>query len=66
MTFFAETDELITAKIAMLRKLKMLHHIGQHLETTHLETTSNKLYNKVVSQFVAGDVQESFGGYLAD
>ena len=45
--------------------------VGNHVctyicKTTHGKTIRAKLYNKVVSNFEAGEVLETFGGHLAD
>ena len=40
-------------------------HVCTFVQTRNGSTTSTKFYNKVVSQFEAGDVQESFGDHLA-
>ena len=43
----------------------MGNHVCTFVQTRNGRTTSTKFYNKVVSQFEAGDVQETFGGHLA-
>ena len=41
------------------------NHVCTLVQTRNKRTTSTKFYNKVVSQFEAGDVRETFGGHLA-
>ena len=41
------------------------NHVCTFIQTRNGCTASTKLYNKVVCQFEAGEVRESFGGHLA-
>jgi hypothetical protein len=42
------------------------NNVVSWMDTTNGYTTRTKLYNKIVSNFEAGKVQQAFGGHLAD